>query len=280
LVLAIAGSEARADPVIESERTDVARGLFLAAVEAAQNGDWLEARELYARSYALKPAPTTLYSLAVAERATGQLAQSLKDFRTFLAIPPTDTTKPYREPAQRARTELERRVARVTVKVAPADAGDVEVRLDAEPITPLREHLVDPGVHMLEATAPGFRSKIVSLRLQSGAREQLTLRLEPIAERAPQMPPPVSWVALGIGSALVTAGVTIGLVGVGQASEADTEDEATDARHLAIAGDVVTATGALTAALGFSFWIAHAVDNSGEAALHVTPTGASLRVAF
>src|SRR5262245_27117761 len=86
---------------IDDARTQTAREVFVAAVEAVQRGDWLEARELYARSYSLRPASTTLYSLAVAQRETGDLVKALESFRAFLALEPNAQSLRFREPAER-----------------------------------------------------------------------------------------------------------------------------------------------------------------------------------
>jgi hypothetical protein len=303
LVVFLAGATAAAPPAAaaparhEDSRTLTARELFLAAVEAAQAGDWPAARQLYARSYALKPAPSTLYSLAVAERATGKLVSALAHFRAFLAIDDTPAMKRFREHAERAVIELERRVARVTVVVSPED-DDVELYLDDEAVEAARAREADPGVHTLEVRGRGQRSRILSLRLEPGEHERLKVTLDggdarpeaevvttPSSETPPAsavMPPPVaSLVAFGIGSALLSAGVTTGVVGVVRAANVDRQHEADEARRLAIAGDALALSGAGAFAVGLGVWLGEALgggDDRPDVALG--PGSAAFRLRF
>src|SRR4051812_9948895 len=95
-VMALAAALAWASPQLATAETttDVenARALFVAATKLGKEGRWREARDLYARSLQLKPAPLTRYSLGVAQRETGRLVHALNSFRAFLAEPSTPTT--------------------------------------------------------------------------------------------------------------------------------------------------------------------------------------------
>jgi len=277
-------------PTIDDARTQTAREVFLAAVDAVHRGDWLEARELYARSYSLRPASTTLYSLAVAQRETGDLVKAIENFRAFLALEPNAQSLRFREPAERALDDLERRIARVTIVLQPKKVSGVAIQLDGSPIKAETERYANPGLHTVEASAPGYHARVLSVRVAPGDQERLVITLNPIArpDRVVESPPPpngppvVPLVALGLGSFVLSAGVTTGVVGVVMASNADTQAEATESRRIAIAGDVIAATGALAAGLGLALLIGELVAdaNDNTQAARVTATSDGLRVAF
>jgi hypothetical protein len=296
VILATAAPASRADTrddaAAEDPRTEAAREVFRAAVEAVQRGDWLEARELYRRSHDLWPAPATLYSLAVAQRETGELVEALDSFRAFLAMPSTAELERFREAATRASEDLDGRIVRLRIVVVPATAGDVEVRLDGNSVEQDHEQLLNPGLHTVEARADGYQPKIFSVRFASGTRERRVVELSPreteiAGKPGGGAPAPASWepplvtlAALSAGSAVLSAGVTTGIVGVITASEASEPGEADRARRLALAGDVMAVTGAVGIGLGVAFWIASAAegDEPGRTAFVVGPGSASLQI--
>src|SRR5947208_298081 len=55
---------------------------------AAQRGDWIAAREAFARAYALDSRPAVLFDLAGAQTQTGQLLAGAESYRRFLRESP------------------------------------------------------------------------------------------------------------------------------------------------------------------------------------------------
>ncbi|AUX25542.1 hypothetical protein SOCEGT47_060890 [Sorangium cellulosum] len=265
-----------ASPRLASAQTEQevarARALFIEGAERARQGRWEEARALYARSFAIKPAPITRYSLGVAQKETGRVADALASFRAFLAEPATPTTAPYAGPARQAIAALERRVGRATISVTPGHVGGLTLAMDGEPLRAASDQAVelDPGAHEIVARAPGFRDAAVQFRIDAGRSIELRIALtpetaavHPIMDARGGLPPvaeassaspdrtaPI--VVMGVGAALFAGGAVLGLAGLDQASRAASRDgaEATAARTKGIVGDVLGGLGVATAGAG------------------------------
>jgi hypothetical protein len=288
-----------------SADVEAARAFFLEGTKLGGEGRWKEARELYGRSLQLKAAPITRYSLGVAQRETGRLADALSSFRAFLAEPPGSATAPYTEPARAAVAALEASIGRVTIRVEPHLIDGLTLAIDGEPVPPAldRPREIDPGAHEVVAHAPGFLKHTARFTVAAGAGVSVALTLTrgtPIAgARAPlagapgpldplPTPAPASpfrrlpVVLMGFGGALFGAGLTVGLVGVTQASHAPTRDgpDANAARAKAIAGDLVGTLGIATAGAGLVLLLAQGRSNpppTGSVSVSATVSGLGLR---
>jgi hypothetical protein len=269
-VALVATTSSRAASAQSPADLESARTFFIEGTRRGNEGRWREARELYARSLQLKAAPITRYSLGVAQRQTGRLADALSSFRAFLAAPPEAATAPYREPARAAVVTLERSIGRVTIRVEPHSIDGLSLAIDGEPVPPAldRPREIDAGAHEIVAHAPGFLSGKARFGVAAGAEASVVLTLtrgasvvRPHATPGPApraaLPPgspvrPLPIVLLGLGGAFFGAGLTVGLVGVSQASHAPTRDgaEGSAARAKGIAGDVMGTVGIATAGVG------------------------------
>jgi hypothetical protein len=258
-----------------ADDVETARACFVEAARLGKQGRWNEAREMYARSLHLKAAPLTRYSLGVAQRETGRLAEALQSFRAFVAEPSTPATAPYREPAGSAIAALEARVGRVTIAIEPPAIDGLALTIDGIPVSVASERPreMDPGLHEVVARAPGFRVAKASFMATAGAAVRVALPLVPLPGSAPaivvQADPPAPARAgdapasgpptrvlpiaiMSVGGGLFIGGMTLGLVGVRQASQAPTRDgpEANAARTKGIAGDVIAGTGIAAVGVG------------------------------
>jgi hypothetical protein len=280
LLLAAGLISTGAPRVVRAESADdveTARAYFVEASKLGNQGRWREAREMYARSLQLKPAPLTRYSLGVAQRETGRLAEALQSFRAFLSEPATPATTPYIAPATSAIAAIEAGVGRVTIAVEPLRVDGLTLTIDGNPAPAVSEgpREMDPGLHEVVARAPGFRAAKASFMAVAGSAARVALALVPLPGTAPvvavrgdsQAPAPVAEasgpeperpstvlpiVLMGAGAGLCVGGVSLGLVGVRQASEAPTRDgpDASAARAKGIAGDVIAGAGIVAAGVG------------------------------
>lgn len=287
---------------------ETARALFVEGAKLGNEGRWKEARDLYARSLQLKPAPITRYSLGVAERETGHFADALSSFRAFLAEPETPATARYTEPARAAVAALEARIAHVIIAVEPRPIADLTVTVDGLPIPPQSERAreVDAGAHDVVARAPGFRPGNAHLVLAEGGGAAVTLTLAPAAGTAlsksvvrpldtrvvldPLPPPPapsrkLPFILLGVGGALFAGGATLGLIGVSQASSAPSQDgsAASSAKAKGIAGDLLGGAGIATAGVGLILLLTGGKSNSTPGSASgpaVSASGSGITVHF
>lgn len=252
-----------------------ARALFVEGARLGNEGRWKEARELYARSLQLKPAPITRYSLGVAQKETGRFADALSSFRAFLAEPEAPATARYREPARAAIAALEARIGHVTIAVEPRSTVGLTLTIDGVPVPPSskRPREIDAGAHDVVARAPGFRPGNARFVVAEGGGAGVSMTLAPTkagtASKAlvgpldttalvdPPPPPQapsrkLPFVLLGVGGALFVGGATLGLVGVSQASNAPNQygPEASSAKAKGIAGDIIGGAGIATAGIG------------------------------
>jgi hypothetical protein len=162
----------------------VARELFREGSRHAQRGAWEEARERFERSLALRRAALTLYSLGVAQKNLGLLVEATESFYAFLSEPSVPSTKPYEGPARVAIAELEKRLAHVTLRISPPDAGGLRVRIDNDDVP--HESLgvprpINPGDHFLAVSALGHRPASQPFHVGEGEGRELLLSLEPFA---------------------------------------------------------------------------------------------------
>lgn len=281
LALALSVPAARAENAVDVE---TARAYFVEATRLGKLGRWPEARELFARSLALKPSPVTRYSLGVAQRETGRYADALASFRAFLGEPVTSASAAYVEPAKTAIATLAPRVAEVTIVLAPERVEGLTLTIDGQPAAAIvaEPREIDPGAHELIARAPGFQSARAWFFAKAQTPSRVTLTLSPIVGETPPPPPFHSSAATPVtsgpsralpiallsgGGALAVAGVVVGIVGVTEASDAPTSDgpEARSARTKAITGDVLAGTGIVGAGVGLFLLLARPGEKKSSA---------------
>lgn len=229
LAVLLAALPARAQdvaPPTEETAALEARTLFEQAVRMSREERWAEALDLFRRSGALVPRPSTLFNVAIALDRLGRPRESIAAIDEYLAISDPTGDEADRHEAMRLRVEAEARVAHLTVSVG---APGATIELDGTPIEADTEVLVDPGDHVLVASASGRRSARVALTLAPGARVERRIELVPEAataiaggeqDRAPPgstslLEDPIFW---GIVGGVVLVGIGVG-VGVGVATQ-------------------------------------------------------------
>lgn len=205
-------TEAPAEPTSEpAAETSRARQLFEQGLEAAEEGRWADALPLFEESYALSNELAALYNLGATLRALGRHVESRDALRRLLADP--------RPIAPELRTEVEAMLADEESRVAvlSVEGGDaidsLSLRLDARPIeTPSAwplELSLDPGAHVLEASAEGRVDQRWEGRLASGDRQTVVLDL-PLVPRGEEVwESPWFWVIVG---SVVVGGAVAGAV--------------------------------------------------------------------
>lgn len=252
-----------------------ARELFREGLELSKQEKWEEAREKLGQSLALKKAALTYYTLAVADKRSNHLVAALEHFRGFLAQPVTEKTEAFVEPAREAVAELEKRVGGITVQIKPQGLGGLVVRLDGEDIPHSaigRRRLVDPGEHVVTARADGWLPHTQKVTVGEGENRAITLSLRRAADgdgaevdeaEFPLLPV----ILMAGGGAVGIAGLVVGIIGAGEASDAPTQDgpEADAAIVKTVVGDVMMGVGGAVAAVGLVLLIVHLTDEPDEA---------------
>lgn len=218
---------AAAEPPAAPSPEDVAgaQALFRRGLELGTVDRWADALEHFRRSYARVPRPSTLFNIGVALGRLGRFVEAIEVFDELFAgadaLPP-----PARAEAERLRDEALASLGEVVLELAPEDAavfvdGDVRDGTGSP-----RALALDPGRHVLRATAPDHHERSLEVSLVAGERTSARIVLERVPDEAPIVPPPPGgsifdepafWIVGG--AVIVVLGVGIGLgVGLGTGS--------------------------------------------------------------
>ncbi|MFT3769466.1 MAG: hypothetical protein QM820_28850 [Minicystis sp.] len=221
LAVLAATTAALADPTAE-ERA-VAETLFRDAKKLMARGKVPEACEKFASSYKIDAAGGTLINLAMCHEIEGRTAAAWAEFNEALSV----ARKQGRVDRQKAANEhiaaLEKRLSRLTITVPATGApAGLEVKIDG--IVVAREALgtaipVDPGDHLVTATATEKRPFETKISMKEGQRQDLPLPAFEVAAAPPPPPPepsgrwklPVGIAALGAGAVLLGVGTYFGV---------------------------------------------------------------------
>jgi hypothetical protein len=223
---------ARADD--EAARAQ-SRTLFTSGATALDDGRPGDALAYFQRAYALYPHYATLYNIGLCQRALGRTVESVTALMKFLDVGADAVSPEQRTTATRLIKEGQAKIVLATIKMTPASA---KVTIDGKPLDG-REVLLDPGSHVLDATAAGRQPVHHTFTAEPGARPVINLTMPkddepvatapvvdepPVVDGHPPPPPPPApgeppsrftttfWIASGAAAAaLVTAGITGGI---------------------------------------------------------------------
>jgi tetratricopeptide (TPR) repeat protein len=234
-----AGGDAQAQP---SSSREAARTRYREAQRLIAAQQWREALPLLREVAKTAETASVRYSIALCEENLGLWREALDDYRAALERANDPVLDPGLKPATRkllqkeGRQSIEALSEKVpVVRVDRLPEGDAEIgyKLDGQPVEPnelLQGLLVNPGEHRLRAEARGRRALEVAFRMEERSRIVVALpgRLEslevaPPAPAALVAPAPAAepgaggfrsgagWVGVGVGAALVGAGVVASL---------------------------------------------------------------------
>lgn len=249
LSLSLSPSAARAQPAEDGSPSaadrESARTLMDQGVEREEAKDHEGALKLYQGAHALVRLPMTGVAVARAQASLGQYVEAV-DTATQVKLMPKrpDETPAYDQARAEAEALIQRLVDRTpSLQVSVLGAsGSVQVAVAIDGVAVPQAALglrrkVNPGRHVVTASAPGHRQARVEVDAVEGAVVPVTLRLEPEAparaagaqgagkprSAAPSSvsartratatggggPAPIIYVSLGVGAAgLVLGGVT------------------------------------------------------------------------
>ena len=260
-------SEAEAAPT--SQDRAVAEQLFRDAKRLAKNGDYDAACPKFAESQRLDPQLGTLLHLATCHEQQGLTATAWAEYSEAVDRA-TEQGEAKRARLARERADaLEGILSRLRVKSLGAHDG-LEVVLDDVVLGPasLASALpVDPGEHVLEARAPGYRPWHKTLSIPEGPAE--TEVVVPVLERGsdpsdasdttnPTAPSDAGdgqrlagWIVGGVGVVGFAFMAGFGARAASQASSADDECEGRFCSQAGLDGHAAARTSATVTTVGF-----------------------------
>jgi hypothetical protein len=172
----------------------VATVLFEEAKALLASGKVGEACRKLEESRRLDPLPGTLLNLASCHEREGLTASAMAEFREARAMADRDHRDDRVAFAEEHMKALEPRLSMLVIVVGP-DADRPELSVSRDGIVLGRAVWgtripVDPGTHVIEASAPGKARRRVEVRVGPDADVQ-TATLAPLEDEAPPPPPPV-----------------------------------------------------------------------------------------
>lgn len=170
LVLLLATTSAHA------QSRDQARRLFDRGAAAMNDGRFGEARDLFRRSLSLFPNAGTAFNLAVALERTGELVEAVGVFDALREEAFGALQRAQLSEVERLRASADAGVGVLELTIPDAIDG-LEVRVDGEvyDLGPIR---LDPGTHVVLATAPRHEPHEQRIEMERGGRQALSLSLE------------------------------------------------------------------------------------------------------
>ncbi len=231
-----------------------ARELATAGVVLADAGKCDQAIDKLARAEKLHHAPTILGRLGECQVEVGKLVEGTENLQRVIREPlGPNPPAPFVQAVERAKKVLavaEPKIAKLTIFVDPESAT---ITIDGVAISQASvgtARPMDPGVHVLEARAPGHKNSIATVTLAATQISSVTIKLEPVPESAePEAPPPpknieppkkieppatktepstspartAATVSLVLGGVALVAGATFGLLAIDRRNALDRE---------------------------------------------------------
>ncbi|MBS2015741.1 MAG: hypothetical protein JST00_22835 [Deltaproteobacteria bacterium] len=290
-------------PRASAQNTAAADVLFQKGKEAFDAKRYADACPAFAESYRLDPVSGSLVALAACYEADGKLASAWSRYGELAALADREGKKERADAARKRAAELEPKLARLTISVAPEAAGleGLVVKRDGVALGAASfgtAFPVDRGEHSIEATAPGHTPFVRRVSAEDGARlvvavPGLTADTSPAARNAGEDPAAatsgtlktVGWVAVAAGGGGIVAGGIVGLLAISKNADSKNGCNADnictpagrqtrlDARALGDTSTVLFVAGGVVAAAGIVLVVVGGSSPSApKASAAVAPT--------
>jgi hypothetical protein len=242
--------------------------------------------------------PVFVLWMARSKRAQGRLLAAKDLYRKVIDEPlSADASSNWTNAQKDAAVEAEalaKKIPKLVIELASPTPRDSRIELDGKQVNAGRTIEVDPGEHVVRATATGASATEQRLSLEEGSglrRIQLVLEMQP-ANEATKGPLWPGGVALGVGLAALTAGGITGAYALVLADEVkdgciddqcrrSDEGKAEDANTLAHAGTWLLVGGAACAVAGVVLLIVRpGGEDASRAALVLGPAAVRFDLRF
>jgi hypothetical protein len=292
LVIAMLATLATAQTSAPTDPKEMARTLGEEGLALHAKGEFAQAYDKFATAERIQHSPVLVLWMARSKRAVGALraARPLYERVSNEALPP-DASEKWHNAQRAAKKELGAlRIPTLSVRLAPGAPSNVTLHLDGTAIAPGRAIELDPGDHLVRATAPTEQPVERRVHLEEGRHETVEIAFASAEAQGSVVP---GAVVLAVGLAAVTAGAITGgialkLAGevedgcVGQQCLLEDEGKAGDANALGIASTVLFIAGGAASAAGVVLLVLRPgpSSSSSEVAISIAPAGVSAVVRF
>src|SRR5258706_3323512 len=168
----------------QAENVAAARSLGMQGIQLADSGDCKGAIEKLSRAESLYHAPSILGRLGECQVKVGQIVLGTENLnRVVREQLAANAPKAFKDAQERAKGVLNAalpKIARLTVKVEPADAKS-QGTVAGTPIPAALigvERPTDPGTHEVVVSAPGYLQQKTSVTLAEGGAQEISIKLE------------------------------------------------------------------------------------------------------
>jgi hypothetical protein len=175
LVLAFVLSGSMVALPAQADNKATAEALFSEGRTLATAGNCAEAIPKFQASQRLDPGVGTLLNLAECYEKVGRTASAWAEYREVISLARQAGSKDREELATQKSKALEPKLSRLAIKVA-GDAAGVTVTRDGEAVQAAELGVaipVDPGKHVIEASAPGKKTHSVTVEIGAEADSQV-----------------------------------------------------------------------------------------------------------
>lgn len=206
-----------------------AESLFNAGKTLMDEERYAEACEKFAGSMDAEPSVGAQLNLALCHEKQGKVATAWRYYEDAALMAKALNDSRRERGALKLASQLEPKVSRVTIRVAEPIDG-LRITQDGEEVAGLDEALpIDPGMHRLEASAPGHQpwSKAISIPGEAIQEVVTVPALEPIrgmpavveeGEPLPTWQLVAGWSAIGVGGLGLTVGTVFGILATSDAN--------------------------------------------------------------
>ncbi|MCU0682430.1 MAG: hypothetical protein MUF34_09270 [Polyangiaceae bacterium] len=226
-VLLVFPAVARAAPPVTSDQTNAER-LDEEGKKLFDQRRYDEACAHFSQSYRLSPGNGVLLRLGLCQERQGKTASAWLTFRDAVALARSAGNAQVESLAARRAAALEPNLARLSLQLDPAVGAIDQVSVTLDGVSLGRASLglpmpVDPGSHVIEASAPGGRvfTKTIVIR-DDGQKETVIVtfarapgREVRLAQQPPATPPPARPQGWSTPKTLALISGGLGLVGLG-----------------------------------------------------------------
>jgi hypothetical protein len=247
LGLGVGQREARAEGSAADRTT--ARALAEEGYKALTAKDYSLAEDRFRRADALVHAPSLVVDHARALVGLGRFADAYESYDSARReVLPPNAPQAWRRAVSDAQREIQSVEAKIAwVTIAVRGPKDPQVNIDGREVPSFALGSAFPsdiGARVVHVSAPGFIGKDVTVTLSPGERQQVILDLEPepaavpvappviekhVTRQAPAAPPPprktspLTYVAFGVGGALLAQGAVTGLLFLSERSKLESQ---------------------------------------------------------
>jgi hypothetical protein len=197
----------------DGDAIKLAREQFSQALSLQTGGDWAGALALLKEVAAVKPTPQVRFNIAICEERLGRLVAALGDYELAASDAQAEKSDQVGQEVESRLEALKARVPRVVVQRSDG-ADSATISLDGVSLGDSVLNIplpADPGPHVVEAKALGFRPFKQAFRVAEQQTSTILVKLEPEPMASV---PNVSPAAQPPSQSMRTIGLVVGGVGI------------------------------------------------------------------